>query len=86
LRTPVGIWFIEINYLYYTITNYNNMGWKYRKNELSLKEFYNLNKQQQDEYVQQIVELKEEERSSMDEILLNRFNKNNNEPVKFLEL
>jgi hypothetical protein len=62
------------------------MSWKYRKNELSLKEFYNLPKQQQDEYIQQIVELKEEERSSMDEILLNRFNKNNNEPVKFLEL
>jgi len=62
------------------------MGWKWRDNELSLPEFYKLPKQLQDEYIQQIVELKEEERSSMDVILLNRYSKNNDEPVKFLEL
>jgi hypothetical protein len=62
------------------------MGWKYRNNELSLKEFYNLPKEKQDDYIQHIVELKEEERSSMDEILLNRYNKNNKIPDKFLEL
>lgn len=61
-------------------------GWKWRDDQLTLKQFYNLPQQQQDDYLQNIVELKEEERSSMDLILLNRFNKNNKEPEKFLEL
>ena len=61
-------------------------GWKWRDDQLTLKQFYNLPQQQQDDYLQNIIELKEEERSSMDLILLNRFNKNNKEPEKFLEL
>lgn len=62
------------------------MKWKFRQDEITLKEFYNLSQQDRDAYVQKIVELKIEERSSMDEILLNRFNKNSEQQYKFLEL
>jgi hypothetical protein len=62
------------------------MKWKFRQDEITLKEFYNLSQQDRDVYVQKIVELKIEERSSMDEILLNRFNKNSEQEYKFLEL
>ena len=62
------------------------MKWKFRQDEITLKEFYNLSQQDRDAYVQKIVELKIEERSSMDEILLNRFNKNSEQEYKFLEL
>jgi hypothetical protein len=62
------------------------MKWKFRQDEITLKEFYNLSQQDRDAYVQKIVELKIEERSSMDEILLNRFNKNSEKEYKFLEL
>lgn len=51
-----------------------NNKWKWRDNELSLPEFYKLNKQERDDYILLIVSLKPEERSSMDEILLNGFN------------
>ena len=62
------------------------MKWKFRHDEITLKEFYNLSQKDRDAYVQKIVELKIEERSSMDEILLNRFNKNSEKEYKFLEL
>jgi hypothetical protein len=52
------------------------MGWKYRDNELSLKEFYNLPKEKQNDYILLVRGLKPEERSSMDEILINRFGGN----------
>ena len=51
-------------------------GWKFRNNEITMKQFYNLSQQDRDEYIQHILELKPNERSSMDEILLNRFNTN----------
>ena len=51
--------------------------WKWRDDEITLKEFYNLPQQDKDEYILLIEGLKPEERSSMDEILLNRFGKTN---------
>ena len=61
-------------------------GWKWRDDQLTMKQFYNLSQQEQDQYILLILGLKQEERSSMDEILLNRFNKNNKQTEKFLEL
>jgi hypothetical protein len=62
-------------------------GWKWRNDQnLTMKEFYNLPQQEKDEYVLLIEKVPVEERSSMDEILLNRFSKNKPEPNKFLEL
>lgn len=49
------------------------MGWKWRDNQLTMKEFYNLPQQERDDYILLVRGLKEEERSSMDLILLNRF-------------
>ena len=60
--------------------------WKWRDDEITLKEFYNLPQQDKDEYVLMIEGLKPEQRSSMDEILLNRFSKNKRDVNKFLEL
>jgi hypothetical protein len=51
-------------------------GWKFRNDEITMKQFYNLSQQDRDEYIQYILDLKPDERSSMDEILLNRFNTN----------
>ena len=50
-----------------------NNGWKWREGEMSMKEFYNLPQQGKDEYVLQVEQVPAAERSSMDEILLNRF-------------
>lgn len=61
-------------------------GWKFRDDELTLKQFYKLTQHDKDEYVLLIEGLKPEELSSMDIILLNRFGKNKPEPIKFLEL
>ena len=66
--------------------NKENTGWKWRDGQLTMKEFYNLPQQEKDEYILIILGIKEEERSSMDEILLNRFCKNKQVPDKFLEL
>jgi hypothetical protein len=63
-----------------------NKGWLWRDGELTMKQFYNLPQQEQDQYILLIEKLPAEERSSMDEILLNRFNKNNKQTEKFLEL
>ena len=52
------------------------MGWKWRDNELSLPEFYKLPKQEQNDYILFLRGLKLEDRSSMDEILINRFGDN----------
>jgi len=59
---------------------------RWRDDEITMKEFYKLSQQDKEKYLLLILGLKEEERSSMDEILLNRFNKNNKQPIKFLEL
>ena len=47
--------------------------WKWREDEITMKEFYNLTQQDKDEYILLVEGLKQEERSSMDEIILNRF-------------
>jgi hypothetical protein len=61
-------------------------GWKFREDELTMKEFYNLSQQDKEEYLLLIKGLKEEERSSMDIILLNRFGLIKSESKKFLSL
>ena len=61
-------------------------GWKFRDDEITMKQFYNLSQQDKEEYLLLIKGLKEEERSSMDIILLNRFGLDKQKPVKFLEL
>lgn len=49
-------------------------GWIWRDDQLTMKEFYKLSQQDKEEYLLLIQGLKQEERSSMDIILLNRFN------------
>ena len=66
--------------------NKERTGWRWRDDELTMQQFYNLPQQEKDEYILLIEGLKPEELSSMDEILLNRFGKNKPAPVKFLEL
>ena len=63
-----------------------NKGWIWRDDELSLPQFYKLSQQDKEKYLLLIKGLKPEERSSMDELLLNRFNINKQEQIKFLEL
>jgi hypothetical protein len=62
-----------------------NKGWKWRDDQLTMKQFYNLPQQEKDEYILLIEGLKPEERSSMDEILLNRFNINK-EAINFFTI
>ena len=59
-------------------------GWKFRDDELTMKQFYRLTQQDKDEYVLLIEGLKPEELSSMDIILLNRFGKNKEQPIKLV--
>jgi hypothetical protein len=62
-------------------------GWKWRDDQnLTMKEFYELSSTDKDEYILLVEGLKQEERSSMDEILLNRFGRTNLNQDKFLEL
>ena len=65
--------------------NIMNKGWKWRDDQLTMKQFYNLPQQEKDEYILLIEGLKQEERSSMDEILLNRFNINK-EAINFFTI
>jgi hypothetical protein len=51
-----------------------NKGWIWRDDQITMKEFYKLSQQDKEEYLLLIQGLKQEERSSMDIILLNRFN------------
>lgn len=51
-----------------------NTGWIWRDDQLTMKEFYKLSQQDKEEYLLLIQGLKQEERSSMDNILINRFN------------
>jgi hypothetical protein len=60
--------------------------WKWRDDELSLPEFYKLPQQEKNEYILLIQGLDPEHRSSMDEILFNRFGRTKGGPTKFLEL
>ena len=60
--------------------------WRWREDEITMKEFYKLSSTEKDEYILLILGLKQEERSSMDEIILNRFIKDKPKTNKFLEL
>ena len=62
-----------------------NKGWRWRNDEITMKQFYNLSQQNRDEYIQHILDLKPDERSSMDELLLNRFN-TNKESINFFTI
>jgi hypothetical protein len=62
-------------------------GWKWRDDQnLTMKEFYNLPQQEKDNYILLVEGLKPVERSTMDNILLNRFGRTNLNQDKFLEL
>lgn len=61
-------------------------GWKWRDDQLTMKQFYNLPQQERDEYILMVRGLKPEDRSSMDEILLNRFNLNKEESNNFFTI
>jgi hypothetical protein len=62
-------------------------GWKWRDDQnLTMKEFYNLPQQEKDNYILLVEGLKPVERSTMDNILLNRFGRTNLNQNKFLEL
>lgn len=56
--------------------NKESTKWKWRDDEISYKDFVKLPQLEKDEYVLMIEGLKPEERSSGDEIILNRFSKN----------
>ena len=60
--------------------------WIFRNNELSLKEFYRLNKIERKEYISTIENLSVEERSSCDNIILNLNGINTNKVKEFLSL
>ena len=47
--------------------------WKFRDDEISMKEFYELSSTDREEYLLIVIGLKPEERSSMDIILLNKY-------------
>jgi hypothetical protein len=61
-------------------------GWVFRNNELSLKEFYRLNKIERKEYISFIENLSTDERSSCDNIILNLNGINTNKVKEFLSL
>lgn len=61
-------------------------GWRWRDNELNMVDFNRLNAIAKMEYVQQLEMLAPEDRSSTDEIILNRFSKPKTDNNKFFEL
>ena len=61
-------------------------GWKWRDNELNMVDFNKLNAIAKLEYVQQIEMLAPADRSSTDEIILNRYGTKKPDNNKFFEL
>ena len=59
-------------------------GWVWRENELSMKEFYKLTQQERNDYILLIEKVPAADRSSMDELLLNRFG--NNKKINYFTL
>jgi hypothetical protein len=51
----------------------NITGWKWRDEEITMKQFYLLPQEKKIDYICSIEKLPAVERSSMDELLLNRF-------------
>lgn len=60
--------------------------WRWRDNELSMKEFYALSHTSRTEYINSLEKLSSTERSSGDEIILNQYSKNINRVKEFLSL
>ena len=61
-------------------------GWRWRNEELSLKEFYNLTSTTRNEYVSILEKLSSTERSSCDDIILNQYSKVITQNKQFLSL
>jgi hypothetical protein len=60
--------------------------WKWRDAELSSKEFYKLNKEEKEEYLNLVKGLPVKERSTMDEFLVNLYNLDKNTSKNYFEL
>ena len=61
-------------------------GWSWRKDELSLKEFYNLPSTKRKEYISILEQLPSTERSSGDNIILNQYSRIITKTKQFLSL
>ena len=60
--------------------------WKWRNSELSSKEFYKLNKEEKLKYLEIVKNIPTNERSTMDEILVNLYNLDKNTTKNYFEL
>ena len=63
-----------------------NKGWKWRNNELSLKQFYNLPSTKRNEYIAMLENLHSTERSSCDNIILSQYSRIIEKTKQFLSL
>lgn len=61
-------------------------GWIWRKDELSLKEFYNLPSTKRNEYISSLEQLPKEQRSSGDNIILSQYSRIVERAKQFLSL
>ena len=61
-------------------------GWKWRNNEISLKQFYNLPSTKRNEYIAMLEKLPSTERSSGDNIILSQYSRIIEKTKQFLSL
>jgi hypothetical protein len=61
-------------------------GWKWRNNEISLKQFYNLPSTKRNEYISMLEQLPSTERSSCDNIILSQYSRIIEKTKQFLSL
>jgi len=61
-------------------------GWKWRNNEISLKQFYNLPSTKRNEYIAMLEQLPSTERSSCDNIILSQYSRIIEKTKQFLSL
>jgi len=61
-------------------------GWKWRNNEISLKQFYNLPSTKRNEYIAMLEQLPSTERSSGDNIILSQYSRIIEKTKQFLSL
>lgn len=61
-------------------------GWIWRKDELSLKEFYSLPSTKRNEYISMLEQLPKEERSSCDDIIISQYSRIVERAKQFLSL
>jgi hypothetical protein len=64
----------------------NTQQWKWRKDEISMKDFYQLSKAEKEEYILLILGLPLSERGTSDEIILNNFSKLKPKEENFITL